>query len=60
MQSLFDTSTYNEVVERLNSLSTESKAQWGKMNVSQMLAHFKEAFKVPLSEKNIRGCYWVC
>ncbi len=51
MQSLFDSSTYNEVVDRLNNLSTESRAQWGKMNVSQMLAHCKEAFKVPLSEK---------
>jgi hypothetical protein len=53
MQSLFDQKTYNDVVERINLLSPSSTAQWGKMNVSQMLAHCKEAFKVPLSDKKM-------
>jgi hypothetical protein len=53
MQSLFDQSTYLETVDRLNSLSERSIAQWGKMDVSQMLAHCKQAFKVPLSEKKM-------
>jgi hypothetical protein len=53
MQSLFDTATYNEIISRMNKLSPESKAQWGKMSVAQMLAHCKEAFKVPLSEKKL-------
>jgi hypothetical protein len=51
MQSLFDTDTYNSVVERMNQLTAASEKQWGKMNVAQMLAHCKEAFQVPLSEK---------
>lgn len=51
MQSLFDNDTYHGIVERMNKLSPTSQAQWGKMNVAQMLAHCKEAFKVPLSEK---------
>jgi hypothetical protein len=53
MQSLFDKAAYEEIINRLNKLSPESAAQWGKMNVSQMLAHCKEAFKVPLSEKRL-------
>ena len=53
MQNLFDTDTYTEMVTRLNNLSPENKAEWGKMNVAQMLAHCKEAFKVPLSEKKL-------
>lgn len=53
MQNLFDNTTYNEVIDRLNALSPQSTAQWGKMNVAQMLAHCKEAFKVPLSEKKL-------
>lgn len=53
MQSLFDTGTYEEITERINKLSPDSKSQWGKMNVAQMLAHCKEAFKVPLSEKKL-------
>ena len=53
MQNLFNNTTYNEVIDRLNALSPQSTAQWGKMNVAQMLAHCKEAFKVPLSEKKL-------
>lgn len=51
MKSLFDTATYNEVIQRLNNLSLQSQRQWGKMDVAQMLAHMKAAFKVPLSDK---------
>ena len=51
MQSLFDSETYNNTVDRINKLSPETAQQWGKMNVAQMLAHCKEAFKVPMSEK---------
>ena len=52
MKSLFDTEAYNEINSRLNSLTSQSKRQWGKMDAAQMLAHCKEAFKVPLSEKS--------
>ena len=51
MQSLFNASTYNETIDRIHNLSPDLPAQWGKMNVAQMCAHCKEAFKVPLSEK---------
>jgi hypothetical protein len=53
MQNLFDTAVYDEIIKRMNSLSPGSKALWGKMNVAQMFAHCKEAFKVPLSEKKM-------
>lgn len=39
------------MLERLDQLTPATGRKWGKMNVSQMLAHCKEAFKVPLSEK---------
>ncbi len=51
MQNLFDTATYNSVVERMNNLTYQTQRQWGKMDAAQILAHCKEAFKVPLSEK---------
>lgn len=50
MKSLFDKATYDEVINRINNLNAASQKQWGKMDASQMLAHCKEAFKVPLSE----------
>lgn len=50
MKSLFDKTVYEEIISRINNLSAASQRQWGKMDVSQMLAHCKEAFKVPLSD----------
>jgi hypothetical protein len=47
VKNLFEPAVYTEITERVNRLSPESQRQWGKMTVSQMLAHCKEAFKVP-------------
>jgi hypothetical protein len=53
MKNLFDTATYNEVLERLDGLELQAPRGWGKMDVAQMLAHLSEAFKVPLSKTRI-------
>lgn len=53
MKNLFDKETHTEIVNRINALTAQSQRQWGKMSVAQMLAHCKEAFKVPLSEKKM-------
>ena len=39
MKSLFDKAAYQEITSRLDRLTPSSQAQWGKMNVAQMLAH---------------------
>jgi hypothetical protein len=39
MKSIFDKTTREEVIARVNSLNENSKAQWGKMTVAQMLRH---------------------
>ena len=36
---MFDKSTRDELINRIHSLNENSIAQWGKMNVSQMLKH---------------------
>lgn len=51
MLSLFEKSVHQEVIHRLQSLNASAQPQWGKMNVSQMLAHCNKAFEVPLSER---------
>ncbi len=53
MKSLFDKGSYEEIIRRMNALTPDMQRQWGKMEVAQMLAHCKEAFKVPLSDKKI-------
>jgi hypothetical protein len=49
VKNLFDATTFRETLDRIDKLNPGSQRLWGKMNVSQMLAHCKQAFKVPLS-----------
>ncbi|MES2516027.1 MAG: DUF1569 domain-containing protein [Bacteroidota bacterium] len=39
MKTIFDKATTEEVINRINTLDDNSKAQWGKMDVYQMLKH---------------------
>jgi hypothetical protein len=39
MKSIFDPSTKEELVKRINGLSSNNTAKWGKMDVFQMLRH---------------------
>ena len=39
MKSLFTVQDNQEIINRINSLTPASQSKWGKMNVSQMLAH---------------------
>ena len=39
MKSVFEASTREELKKRINSLNEQSNAQWGKMDVFQMLKH---------------------
>jgi hypothetical protein len=54
MQSLFDTATYNSIVSRISTLSPQSERQWGKMNVSQMLAHCSNVVETGLGDKTLK------
>lgn len=40
MKTVFDATTIQELVQRIGSLSENSKGRWGKMNVYQMTKHF--------------------
>ena len=39
IKNLFDPSVKQEIIDRINKLTPQTQRQWGKMNVSQMLAH---------------------
>ena len=39
MNTVFDKSTRDALIHRINALNKDSKAQWGKMNVHQMVKH---------------------
>ena len=50
MQSIYESATLQELLKRIDKLTPESKNQWGKMNVGQMLAHCSAALEVALGD----------
>src|ERR1700712_3054015 len=54
MKSIFDTSTRDELKNRINSLNENSTAQWGKMNVAQMMRHCNQWDEMALGKKNYK------
>lgn len=55
IKNLFDPSVKQEIVERIQKLTPQSPAQWGKMNVSQMLAHLQIPMGVALGSHTVKG-----
>lgn len=51
VKNLFDKETFDEILSRIHFVNSHSERLWGKMTPGQMMAHCKEAFKVPLSSK---------
>ena len=51
MQSLFEAPAKREILDRLGALSPEAPRQWGKMSVSQMLAHCAVALEAGTGDK---------
>ena len=47
MESLFDSQGNQKVINRIEQLTPITFSQWGKMTVSQMMAHCQQPIKVP-------------
>ena len=46
MKSVFDPIDVHQILNRINQLSPETPAKWGKMNVAQMLAHCNVSYEM--------------
>ena len=57
IKSLFDKNTANELVERVHLLTPVSEQLWGKMNVSQMVAHCRTGLEVACGEKTVKRIF---
>jgi len=56
MPSLFNEADNRAIIDRIANLSENSQPLWGKMNVSQMLAHCQAPMRVVFGEaKSKRG-----
>lgn len=53
MNSLFNQAGTQEIINRINSLTPDSKGQWGKMSINQMLAHCRKPLEA--AHGNIKG-----
>jgi hypothetical protein len=49
MKSLFSEATLTQIEERINSVTDESKRQWGSMSPAQMLWHCKAPLRLALN-----------
>ncbi len=50
MKNIFDQSVTNEIIDRINKLTPTTKHLWGKMSVSQMLAHCNVSYELVYEE----------
>jgi hypothetical protein len=51
MKNIFDLVETTEIINRVNCLTPTTKNIWGKMNVSQMLAHCKVTYEMVYTDK---------
>lgn len=52
MENIFTSQGVESFLKRLDKLTTESKGLWGKMNVSQMLAHCNVTYEMCYDTKH--------
>ena len=57
MKSLFEKPSYDEIILKFSKLTPQSQRQWGKMDAAQMMAHCKEAFRVPIGETKLKRSF---
>jgi hypothetical protein len=55
IKNLFDPGVKQEIIDRINRLTPVSKALWGKMNVSQMLAHLQLPIAIAFGTHQPKG-----
>lgn len=52
LPNVFNSIVSNQIIERINQLSPTTLPQWGKMNVSQMLAHCNVTYEMAFENKH--------
>lgn len=58
MKSVLNKITRDELIERIHSLNENSPAQWGKMNVSQMLKHCTQWDEMALGKTKYKQSFF--
>ena len=59
MASIFNADDNQKTIDRINKLSSETKAEWGKMNVAQMLSHCQAPMDVAFGDLNLKANFFM-
>ncbi|MGZ8559220.1 MAG: DUF1569 domain-containing protein [Chitinophagaceae bacterium] len=59
VENLFDAAVKQKIIERINKLTPQSQRQWGKMAVTQMLAHCLMPLGVATSVHKLNGGFFL-
>jgi hypothetical protein len=59
VKNLFDPAVKQEIIARINTLTPATQRQWGKMDVSQMLAHCQKPLGVATGEHKLKGSFFI-
>jgi hypothetical protein len=54
MKTIFNKGAYQEILGRLDKLSVDDEAKWGKMNVTQMLKHCQKPIRLAFGEETVQ------
>ena len=57
MNTIFDKTTRDELINRINLLNENSTAQWGKMNVYQMIKHCRLWEEMMQNKQNLKRAF---
>src|SRR4030095_15908013 len=57
IKDLFDPTVKQEIIDRINKLTSQTRGQWGKMNVSQMLAHVQMPIHIAYGTHKPKGSF---
>jgi hypothetical protein len=57
VKNLFDADVKHDIIDRINKLTPQTQRQWGKMNVSQMLAHVQMPINIAYGTHQPKGSF---
>lgn len=57
VRNLFDPAVKQQIIDRINKLTPHTKPLWGKMNVSQMLAHIQMPIRIAYGTHQPKGSF---
>ncbi len=59
MENIFKADTTQKLISRINGLTPDSKAKWGLMTVSQMLAHCSVTYELVYDNKHAKPNFFL-